>query len=287
VAVRPTILCGSCGSAITPADKYCAKCGTEVLWDAGVAATAIPSAPTTVICPSCGILNASSNDVCSGCGTTLAGAAASVRSRAPRKEEAAKTAPGGGRKRRLESWQTLSIAGIVIVAVLVAIGIFRNPPKEASPLDQTAESNSAPAVSASVLSDIDALQKRVDADPKDAESILHLANALHDAKFMPRAIAMYQKYLQLKPKDADARVDMGICYFESGDSETAIKEMKTALSYNPRHQMAMYNLGIVTLNQGNLTLSNEWFKKAADIDPGSQIGQHAQQILAQHSTIKQ
>jgi Tfp pilus assembly protein PilF len=104
---------------------------------------------------------------------------------------------------------------------------------------------------------------------------------------MPRAIDTYNKYLHLKPADADARVDLGICYYESGDSPTALKEMQTALTYDPKHQMALFNLGIVTLNQGNLAQSNEWFKKAIAVNPNTQVGQRAQQILTQHSTIQQ
>jgi hypothetical protein len=43
----------------------------------------------------------------------------------------------------------------------------------------------------------------------------------------------------------------------------------------------------VTLNQGNLAQSNEWFKKAIAVNPNTQVGQRAQQILTQHSTIQQ
>ncbi len=289
--VKPTISCGSCGAPLSLNDKFCAKCGTAVRWDSEPAASdEKPVTPSIVICPSCGIQNASVNTVCSGCGTQLADSAAALLARgsagkkttdSQRKSE--RKTPGG---KKLESWQVLSIAGIIVIAVLAAIAVFRNSPKEVPAQEQAAESNAAPAVSPTLVADIEALQKSVDANPRDAEALLHLANALHDAKFMPRAIATYQKYLQLKPRDADARVDMGICYYESGDSPTALKEMQKALTVDPKHQMAMFNLGIVTLNQGNLALSNEWFKKAVEINPGTQIGQRAQQILTQHSTIK-
>jgi cytochrome c-type biogenesis protein CcmH/NrfG len=292
VAVRPTISCGSCGATLSLSDKFCAKCGTAVQWDLVPDLTVENTpAPSTVICPSCGIPNAFENAVCSGCGSPLRNAASASRAKAATGKRSGDAERIPERrvqgKKKFESWQVLSIAGVVVVAALVAIGVFRNPPKEATPQEQAAESNAAPAVSPTLVSDIEALQKTVDANPKDAETILRLANALHDAKFMPRAIAMYQRYLQLKPKDADARVDMGICYYESGDSPTALKEMQTALSYDPKHQMAMFNLGIVTLNQGNLALSNEWFKKTVEVNPNTQIGQRAQQILTQHSTIKQ
>jgi cytochrome c-type biogenesis protein CcmH/NrfG/DNA-directed RNA polymerase subunit RPC12/RpoP len=285
VAVRPSIVCGSCGAPLNAGDKFCAKCGTAVLWDTGLASVKEEIRQSSVVtCPSCGIQNAAENTVCSGCGSPLtAKSSAKKKSVVPGEEPAKK----GEARKKIESWKVLSVAGAIVVAVLVGIGVFRNPPKEASSEAQQADNNNAPSVSPTLLSDIEALQKNVDISPNDAALILQLANALHDAKFLPRAIENYKKYLRMKPTDPDARVDMGICYYENGDSQTAIKEMQTALTYNPKHQMALFNLGIVTLNQGNLAESNEWFKKAVGVDPNSQVGQRAQQILTQHSTIQQ
>jgi Flp pilus assembly protein TadD len=199
-------------------------------------------------------------------------------------QQTAKKNPAG---KKTESWKTLSVAGAVVVLVLVGIGVLRNPPKEIVPQNQSVNASPNAGISTTLMSDIDALQKTIDANPKDAESLLRLANALHDAKFMPRAIETYKKYLLLKPSDPDARVDMAICYFESGDSPTALKEMQTALKYDPKHQMAMFNIGIVNLNQGNLEQSNEWFRKTIALDPKTQVALRAQQILTQHSTIQQ
>jgi cytochrome c-type biogenesis protein CcmH/NrfG len=292
VALKPSIRCGKCGSALALGDKFCAKCGMAVLWDEETSATKEQVAPvSTIVCPSCGIPNLSENAVCSGCGSGLTGAASSSQAKASVKKKGAVSQQEPERKalpgKRVESWKVLSIAGAVVVVVLVGIGVMRNPPKEVPAQNQSADVSSIPNVSPTLVSDIEALQKNADAHPNDAEVLLRLANALHDAKFMPRAIETYKKYLHLKPGDSDARVDMGICYFESGDSPTALKEMQTALTYDPKHQMAMFNLGIVTLNQGNLAQSNEWFKRAVVVNPNTQIGQRAQQILTQHSTIQQ
>ena len=291
MAVRPSIVCGNCGSVLAPGDKFCAKCGTAVLWDNEAPIVQEQPPASTIVCPSCGIPNLSENALCSGCGSPLTATASPSQSKTSTKKKAGTVGKQPERRgeagKKIESWKVLSIAGGIVVLVLVGIGLFRNPPKEASTESQAVDNNSTPAVSPTLLSDIETLQKAVDADPKDAGTLLRLANALHDAKFMPRAIDTYKKYLRLKPADADARVDMGICYYESGDSPTAIKEMQTALTYDPKHQMALFNLGIVTLNQGNLAESNEWFKKAVGVNPNTQVGQRAQQILTQHSTIQQ
>ncbi len=262
-----------------------------VLWDNEAPIAKEQSPSSTIVCPSCGIPNSSENAVCSGCGSPLTAAASPSQSKTSAKKKVGTVDRQQERRgetgKKIESWKVLSIAGGIVVLILVGIGVFRNPPKEVSTESQAVDSNSGPAVSPTLLSDIETLQKNVDADPNDAGALLRLANGLHDAKFMPRAIDTYKKYLRLKPADADARVDLGICYFESGDSPTALKEMQTALTYDPKHQMALFNLGIVTLNQGNLAQSNDWFKKAVGVNPNTQVGQRAQQILTQHSTIQQ
>jgi len=293
VAVRPSISCSNCGSPVALNDKFCAKCGTALVWHEEEASGGEEkkSSAAKVVCPSCGVTNSAVNLLCVGCGTNLAAAVSSIQSRASlKKKSAGAPREAEGKKsprKKLESWKTLSIAGALVVIVILGIGVFRNSPKEVSQQNQSLGMGPDAAANSTLMSDIDALQKSVDANPKNAELVLHLANALHDAKFTPRAIEMYKKYLLLKPADPDARVDMAICYFESGDSPTALKEMHTALKYDPKHQMATFNIGIVNLNQGNLQESNEWFKKTVALDPNTQVAQRAQQILTQHSTIQQ
>ncbi len=292
MAVRPSISCSNCGSPVALNDKFCAKCGMALVWDEDAGAAMEKNLPTgKVACPSCGVTNSTVNVLCRGCGTNLATAASLTQSRPASRKISAGSTKEAGKKRapgkRLESWKTLSIAGALVVLVILGIGVFRNPPKEVSPQNQSLAITPDAGINPTLMNDIDALQKSVDANPKDAGSLLRLANTLHDAKFMQRAIEIYKRYLLLKPADPDARVDMGICYFESGDSPTALKEMRTALKNDPKHQMATFNIGIVNLNQGNIQESNEWFKKTVALDPKTEVAQRAQQILSQHSTIQQ
>ena len=292
MAVRPSISCSNCGSPVALNDKFCAKCGTALVWDEGASAAEEKKPPSgKVVCPSCGVTNPPANVLCIGCGTNLATATLVTQSKSASKKMSGGASREAGKRRspgkRLESWKTTSIAGALVVLVILGIGVFRNPPKEIPSQSQSLSNTTDAGIAPTLMNDIDALQKDVDANPKDAASLLRLANALHDAKFAPRAIEMYKKYLTIKPADPDARVDMAICYFESGDSPTALKEMRTALKYDPKHQMATFNIGIVNLNQGNLQESNEWFKKTVALGPNTQVAQRAQQILTQHSTIQQ
>ena len=134
----------------------------------------------------------------------------------------------------------------------------------------------------SAIDKIAQLEKDVASNPENAEGTLELANALHDAKFYPKAIETYKKYLQLVPRNFDARVDLGICYYEVGNNDQAIKEIESVMKVQPKHQMAAFNLGIIQLSNQNMVEAKKWLNKCIEIDPQSTAGLRAQQILQQH-----
>jgi Double zinc ribbon/Tetratricopeptide repeat len=288
VAVRPIIVCGACKSPLAPGDKFCTQCGAEIEWS-GVPVeetqSADEGAPGIIVCPSCGVSNDASNQKCSGCGSPLSATTVPGSVGSKKKSHSGKGQAKSGSGSKFQSWQILVGLATIAIAVFLVIGELRNSPKELGA--DTGTQPNTPSVSPTLISDIQTFEAEANANPNDAEAQLRLAHALHDAKFLPRAIEAYKRYLRLKPKDSDALVDMGICYYESGDSPTAIKDMKLALKYDPEHQMALYNLGIVTLNMGDLKTSNEWFRKSIAADPNTDVAKRAGQLVAQHSLSPQ
>jgi len=145
-----------------------------------------------------------------------------------------------------------------------------------------------------MVKEIQSLQKAVDANPRDARSVLQLANLYHDVRLFPKAIAMYERYIEIDPSNADARVDLGTSYFEMSFEDTsrrgeylaAAKEaMEKALTYVPRHQLALFNLGIVRFHTGEIDEALDSFKKCVMVDSTSETGRKAMQFLNQHSSI--
>jgi len=194
-------------------------------------------------------------------------------------------------RRRVEPWQVISV---VAVAALVVFLVWTELSREHVTSAATAAKPPMPVESplAGAKVDIAPLESAVRANPKDANAVLHLANALHDNGMLPRAIEQYKSYLAMHAEDPDARVDLGICYDQMGMIDSlrseqyfalAINEMETALKGNPSHQPAAFNLGIVNLHKGSLEESNKWLKKAAAMNKNSDLGMRAQQILQQHS----
>ncbi|MFH0992211.1 MAG: tetratricopeptide repeat protein [bacterium] len=184
----------------------------------------------------------------------------------------------------VSNWKTIGGVALFIVAGAVVIDLVMNPKSQPQP--SAAPQQPGPTMAApnmQVMPQIEELERKLAANPDDQQSMLQLANLLHDHRFFDRAVTYYAKFLEKNPKDPNARVDLGICYFELDKLDDAQKAMERALKEDPKHLQAHFNLGMVNLKAGKLKESNEWFKKTVALSPTSDIGKQAQQFLMQHS----
>ena len=243
------------------------------------------------VCGECGAEVQRTDMRCRACGKVLEwGETRPAVSRPSRVERSKRANADGPVRRRFEPWQVISF---IAVGALIVFLVWTELSREHAAPATTAAKSSMPLESPLAgRVDIGPLENAVKANPKDADAVLRLANALHDTGMLPRAIEQYKNYLSMHPDNPDARVDLGICYDQMGMTDSlrseqyyalAIEEMETALKGTPSHQAAAFNLGIVNLHRGNLEESNKWLKKAAALNKNSDLGMRAQQILQQHS----
>jgi tetratricopeptide (TPR) repeat protein len=194
----------------------------------------------------------------------------------------------GGRK--IEGWKiAMGVAAAVLLALFGYLELNR-PAPPAAPV-QSAAPMEPP------MEEVRRLQDAVRANPGDAETLLRLANRLHDmglsaASLLPGAIDAYTQYLKLKPEDPNARVDLGICYFELGRNDStqreelfrsAVREMNAAIAKAPNHQPAAFNLGVVSLFMGETEEATRWFRKTIEVGPETELGRRAKNLLEQHA----
>lgn len=294
-------VCERCGAAVAQSDRFCSQCGHPVRSSANeyedTAAANSGAVPLVLRCTVCGQENARQAAHCEACGAKLSGASPSVggRQRSARRGKASGARRVGRTPRRLEPWQ-LAAAGLLLCAVVFfAYTELKRP----QPVAQALQSGQADPVTdfTGMEQEIGRLQQIVDANPSDHESLLRLANMLHDAgirdpQYLLRAIDSYKKYLTVHSANAEARVDLGICYFELARRDTvhsaqlyatAIREMEAAITEHPSHQAAAFNLGVVNLHAGNLEKSTKWFKRAVEIDPRTPLASRARELSEQHS----
>ncbi|HZY09792.1 MAG TPA: zinc ribbon domain-containing protein [Bacteroidota bacterium] len=285
--MTPKASCSNCGKEVIQSDKFCNSCGalielpfstTEQLSD-DKKLQSINTITTEITCPLCGKNNPNDSLYCESCGGTLHSARQT--------DVKSNTSQRSHQIRFFQSWKLTVTLAIVLIATIILFKYFRN--EEPNQPHQASDKTSA------LIQEIESLQQTIDDNPKDQETILRLANIFYDVKFLPKAVAMYEKYIALDPSNADVRVDLGITYFELSMMDTtkteeyliaAKKEMEQALGYIPRHQLAHFNLGIVNLHQGDMAKANEWFTKCVAINPNSEPGKKAKQLLDQHSFNK-
>ena len=279
--------CRKCGNKLTTFDRFCGMCGTAT---ESIAISAPiseerheikrPHDATSLQCRLCGQENHSGVVSCESCGNVLnVEPQQSLSSQRP-KGYSSQAVPVSF----LQSWKLTVTMAVLLITVLILFNAFRKDGQTHSP-------ELSPNASA-IINEIESLQKVVEENPQNAEALLTLANRLHDVRFFPRAIAMYERYLQLDPTNADARVDLGTTYFEMSMIDTVKKndflrsaksEMEKALTHAPRHQLAHFNLGIVSLHEGDLKGSSEWFEKCVSIDSTTESAKRARQLIHQHS----
>lgn len=289
--MKPKILCGECQLPLVWGDRFCSSCGKPVEWPTQMATTGLQGA--TVRCQQCGAENDAANETCKSCGVTL-GTAKSRKEKSPQPEQ-----PRTARKKALDqsvaaSWKM--VAGFVVFLAIGVLTLELLTVKKIATVPKKPVQENTSTANMQALQQIDAMEKRLAANPNDDELQLQLANVLNDNRFYDKAIQRYSEYLQKHPKDADARVDLGICYYETDRTDEAKREMMKALESNPKHILSHFNLGIVNLriaqtamNAGNteqankaIQEANEWFRKTVVLDPNGSAGQRAQRLLAEH-----
>ncbi len=139
-------------------------------------------------------------------------------------------------------------------AALVALVLFGCRPNVgehgAAPATSTAPADSAaPAVGAAAdpMAAVQDYRKRLDANPKDLEAMILLANANYDIQRFGPALELYRRALALDPTNASVRTDMATALRQAGKTEDAVTELLTALAVAPEHAAALYNLGWILI----------------------------------------
>jgi cytochrome c-type biogenesis protein CcmH/NrfG len=89
------------------------------------------------------------------------------------------------------------------------------------------------------------LLAKLQANPKDFDTLTQLGNLYYDGQAYPQAIEYYNKALAIDPKNPDVITDLGTAYWYTGNADKAIDEFQKSLAIRPNNPNTMFNLGIV------------------------------------------
>ena len=119
------------------------------------------------------------------------------------------------------------------------------------------------------------LKRALDADPKDRELTVMLANVLFDIgqssdpERFSEARTYYQKALEMKADDENVRTDLGLTYFlgRPSDPQRAIAEFRKSLALNPRHEQTLQALASALIATGSRDEAQKRIEELQKINP--------------------
>lgn len=150
-----------------------------------------------------------------------------------------------------------------------------HPSATGSPATQVAMADDSPILKQRIAKLETAHAKR----PRDAKTMLDLAEAYFLAARFDEATALYNEALAAKPGNSDAIVGLALIWHAQGDDDKAIAALTAVLKSDQRDQQAHYTLAIILFSQQSIAQARSEWAKAAQIDPTSQIGKASQNFV--------
>jgi tetratricopeptide (TPR) repeat protein len=117
-------------------------------------------------------------------------------------------------------------------------------------------------------------------DPKNLDALRMRGNIAYDVRQPREAITFYQRYLALSPGDLPAMTDMGTMFLAAGDAAKAIEVYRQVLASDPKFLQAQLNLAVAYRAAGRNDEAKTAFEKARDLAPDEQTRKQIERFLA-------
>ena len=114
---------------------------------------------------------------------------------------------------------------------------------------------------------LNATQKSIALNPKDAEAQNNLGIVLQDLDRLDEAAFAYQKTISLKPNYPEAHYNLGNALQGLGKLQEAEKSYRAAIEFKEDYADAYYNLGVLLRNLGRLDQAETIFIRATECNP--------------------
>jgi tetratricopeptide (TPR) repeat protein len=108
---------------------------------------------------------------------------------------------------------------------------------------------------------------KVQANPKDADALYHLADLYDRQGHYQEAVDTFKKVIELDPNRAFAYFKMGTAYSRMNQPEKAVEVLRQAAERLPKSPVVLNNLGIAYGKMNRLDEEIVAFKKALEIRP--------------------
>jgi len=125
-----------------------------------------------------------------------------------------------------------------------------------------------PTLQAEVSEDrLQQLQKHLQEDPEDKETLLALALEYSVQKQFKKAVETYFALLKIDPNNFHAYNNLGILYKKTGQFKDSLYCYQQALKLNPESYWVPYNMGLAYEAMGRMQEAREAYGKALSLNP--------------------
>jgi len=173
-------------------------------------------------------------------------------------------------------WITFLLAFALCASCLVLSASCNKPEK-------TSEKRPDPAVAIGPILDTGSVKSesfmREIESISDPVKLARLGDKYFESSRFSEAIEAYEKALQFNPKDADTYNDLGLAFHYTARPEKAVEILKRGAEVDPSFQRIWLSLGFVLTASGRGEEAKAALNKAIAIDPNSIMGQEAKRLL--------
>jgi tetratricopeptide (TPR) repeat protein len=183
--------------------------------------------------------------------------------------------------------QLLFLVGGFAFGVLVGFGLFQvyndqpnlaaggaaaqnmaSPAGPRAPGQGAAAQGGGGGGAAPMVSEINELKRRLEANPKDVVAATRLGGMYYDVGMWEQALQFYDIALAIDPNDANVLTDSGNVYRELGQHARALDSFRRAHELDPKHWQSLFNTVVVaTFDLQQMELADAAMAKLDQFDP--------------------
>jgi cytochrome c-type biogenesis protein CcmH/NrfG len=164
--------------------------------------------------------------------------------------------------------------GVITLAITVGVVIaVYNAGGQDEPAS-TGTGGSEARLSPSDEARVTKLMKKVEANPKDAATLVSLGDVFFKAGDYNNAGGWMEQALAVEPQNVDARLALGASQFNLNDVSEARKQWEQVVSFDPKNVEAYYDLGFLYLSEDppQMEKTKQMWRKVVELaPPGSSV----------------
>jgi tetratricopeptide (TPR) repeat protein len=183
-----------------------------------------------------------------------------------------------------------AILGIILGATTGYVFAFYSAQKahSAGPpaLSESQAQGTVPTGHPSVNDDqfLASMQKAVENDPTNSETVSRFAMALFEAGRINDAEKWFAKSVELAPKDPDARSMYGLALWQLGKIDAAEAQLEATLKIDPSSIPGLHGLVRLNLQKGDVAKAEQFINRIEAVEPGySQLSDLKRRLEATRS----